>query len=75
MKTNTTKRLALMTAALIAVSPLAVEGCKKPEKKQEQAPRAVRVGRVTSTVLTGGLSSTGVLASREEAAVGSEIAG
>lgn len=75
MKTNKTKRLAWMTAMLIVVSPMALEACKKPEKKPEQAPRAVRVGRVSTTVLSGGLSSTGVLASREEAAVGSEIAG
>jgi HlyD family secretion protein len=76
VKTNKTKRLAWMTAALIAVTPLALEACKKPEgKKTEQAPRAVRVGRVANAVLTGGLSSTGILASREEAAVGTEIAG
>jgi HlyD family secretion protein len=73
----TTKRLGWLAAALIAASaPIALEGCKKPEqKKTEQAPRAVRVARVANTTLAGGLSSTGVLASREEAAVGSEIAG
>ena len=68
---------AWLAAVLIAVSaPVALEGCKKPpEKKQQQAPRAVRVARVTNQVLAGGLSASGVLTSREEAAVGSEITG
>lgn len=40
-----------------------------------EAPRAVRVARVETRPLAGGLSVSGVLVAREEAAVGTEIAG
>lgn len=70
-----------LAAALIAGCALALAGCggDVAEKAEARAtttpPRAVRVARVEVRNLAGGLSASGQLVSREEAAVGSELSG
>lgn len=63
--------------ALIAISPLALAACHKKDDKAAaaQPPRAVRVAHVEPHAMTGGLTASGVLISREEAAVSSELTG
>lgn len=77
MKSTIAKKLLNGVAiALIVASPLALSACKKKEAKAAaQPPRAVRVARVEPHAMTGGLTASGVLISREEAAVSSELAG
>lgn len=64
--------------ALVAVSGLGLTAChgkKKDAAAAAQPPRAVRVARVEPRSMTGGLTASGVLVSREEAAVSSELPG
>jgi len=66
----------LLATALVAVAGGGLSACKKPQaKKAAEAPRAVRVATVTDLPISGGLTATGVFMSREEAAVGAELAG
>src|SRR3954470_1113579 len=63
--------------ALIAAAPLGLSACskKKDAAAAAQPPRAVRVARVEPHAMTGGLTASGVLVPREEAAVSSELPG
>ncbi len=66
----------LAAAALAAVAGLSLQGCNKPEPAATaQAARAVRVARVELQPLNGMLTASGLLVSREEAALASELAG
>jgi HlyD family secretion protein len=70
MVTMTTTRWGLAVALALT---LVVGGCaKKPVAGPAQPPRAVQVSTVESRVLAGGLESSGLLVSREEAAVYAE---
>ena len=71
---TTTSRLGI--AALLALS-LGLAACgKKPVAPEAQkTARAVRVSTVEMRPLAGGLSASGLLTSREEAAVNSELSG
>lgn len=67
---------ALVAAALVAVGGLSLQACKKTEPAAPaQAPRTVRVGLVELRPLNGVLTASGLLVSREEAAVASELPG
>ena len=67
----------------LAAVTLSLEGCGKPgahgpggKSAAASAPaRAVRVVTVESRPLAGGMTASGVMVSREEAAVGSELTG
>jgi HlyD family secretion protein len=64
--------------ALIAAAPLGLSACSKKKDAPgatAQPPRAVRVARIEPHAMTGGLTASGVLTSREEAAVSSELTG
>jgi len=63
--------------ALLLAASLAVAACgKKPRGPRPTGDaRVVRVVQVESRPLEGGLTASGVLVSREEAAVGTEISG
>jgi HlyD family secretion protein len=64
------------TASMIAA--LGLGGCAKkpaPVVDDRANARSVRTGQVEMRALAGGLSSSGVLVSREEAAVNSELSG
>lgn len=65
------------TIALILVAGLGLSACQKKKEAgvAAQPPRAVRVARVEPHAMTGGLTASGVLVSREEAAVSSELTG
>ena len=67
------------TSFLILLLPavLAVAACKKPPQKESEAERAraVRVVRIEPRAIVGGLSASGELAPREEAAVMPEVTG
>ena len=76
----------LTAAALLALTAAAggLTACGKSEAQkaaasQAQPPasgmRSVRVTKIEAKGLTGGLTASGLLVSREEAAVGSELAG
>lgn len=67
--------LALILLPLLAA--LALGGCSKPRPKVTEAEnaRAVRVVRLQSQAITGALSASGDLVSREEAAVLPEVNG
>lgn len=57
---------------------LGTAGCAKkpaPVSDDRASARSVRVGRVEMRALSGGLSTTGLLVPREEAAVNSELSG
>jgi HlyD family secretion protein len=64
--------------AAVLVVILSLTGCAKapaPGADDRANARSVRVGRVELRPLAGGLSASGVLVSREEAAVNSELSG
>jgi HlyD family secretion protein len=67
----------LHPALIPLVAALALAGCKKPPEKQSAADqaRAVRVVRVEQRPITGALSASGNLSSRQEAAVLPEVTG
>lgn len=66
---------ALACVALLSLA-LGVAACGKKEVTAEtQAPRAVRVARVELRPVTASVTASGLLVSREEAAVTSELAG
>jgi HlyD family secretion protein len=71
MKTRTT-----ITAALLVAS-VGLTACGKKDDAKAAAPQArtVSVGAVESRPLGGGIEASGLLVSREEAAVGSELSG
>ncbi|MBW3617285.1 MAG: efflux RND transporter periplasmic adaptor subunit [Proteobacteria bacterium] len=74
------KRAALLGAFMLAAAGLAACGGGEGDAQARpapaaEAPRAVRVARVETRPLEGGLSVSGVLVAREEAAVATEIAG
>lgn len=79
MSQNLSVRWAKLAAALLlAAAPLSLAACNKADAekgKATQAPRAVRVARVQLHDMSGGLTSNGVLAAREEAVVSSELQG
>jgi HlyD family secretion protein len=66
---------------LTLAAMLVLAGCGAREAEQAEAaastetPRTVRVVRVENRALSGGLTATGRLEPREEAAVGAELAG
>jgi HlyD family secretion protein len=65
-------------AALVVVAALGLSACgakKKVPGAGAQPPRAVRVARVEPRAMSGGLTASGVLIPREEAAVSSELPG
>lgn len=68
-------KLAKILLPMAAV--LALAGCKKPPEKVTEADqaRAVRVARVEARSITGALTASGNLISREEAAVLPEVTG
>jgi HlyD family secretion protein len=74
-----TTRTAL--AAMILIASTGMAGCgDKKDKSAPKAPaaaqaRAVSVGSVETRPLGGGVEASGLLVSREEAAVGSELSG
>ena len=73
-----TKHARPARAALLAVMALTLglAACgKKEEKAEAQAPRAVRVTRIEMRPMTAALTASGLLVSREEAAVTSELSG
>lgn len=61
----------------LAVTALALSGCKKPPVKQTEAQqaRAVSVVRVEPRTIVGALAASGDLVAREEAAVMPEVSG
>lgn len=62
--------------ALALAMPLGLQACGgKDEQAKAQPPRAVRVARIEVRPLNAGLTASGLLVSREEAAVASELAG
>ena len=62
--------------AVAGLSALALTGCSKSKtEKPADPPLAVTVGQVEMRPLTGGLTASGQLVSREEAAVTSELSG
>ena len=73
-----TTRTALAAMILIAATGLTACGDKK-DKAATKAPaalaRTVSVGSVETRPLGGGVEASGLLVSREEAAVGSELSG
>ncbi len=78
MKTKTIPKLLSAAArALIAASPVGLAACgkKEPVKAKAQAPRAIRVSTVQYHPMSGGVTASGVLVPREEAAVSSELPG
>ena len=77
LKTGTHRFARPMTAlALIAGLSVGLEACKKaPPADAAVNARVVRVTRVESRTLPGGLTTTGLLISREEAAVFPEVTG
>jgi HlyD family secretion protein len=70
---------ALLAALTIAVVATAVTACGKHPRPQRaaspQQARAAVVVQVQPRAMQGGLSASGLLVSREEAAVGSDLAG
>ena len=72
-----TKALIASTAALALAAGLTGCGGKDAAKKAAPAAaaRAATVVRIQQRPLTGGVEASGVLVSREEAAVGSELSG
>lgn len=72
---NRALTLALAAAVLTACAPdnEAAEGASAT--RAAETPRAVRTVRVEMRPLAGGLSASGVLVAREEAAVGAELPG
>jgi len=73
-----TTRTALAAMILIAATGLTACGEKKDKpaaKAPAAAARAVSVGSVETRPLGGGVEASGLLVSREEAAVGSELSG
>jgi len=65
-------------ALALALAGSGLAGCgKKPAASTDDAAnaRAVRIGYVENRALSGGLSASGVLVSREEAAVNPEVSG
>lgn len=67
----------LAKALLPLVAVLALAGCKKPPEKvsEKDQARAVRVVRVESRAIVGGLTASGDLVPRQEAAVLPEVTG
>ncbi len=59
----------------LALSVLALSACHKVQAPSEPPPRAVRVARVVVQPLASALDVSGLLTSREEAAVTSELSG
>ena len=62
-------------AALALLLPLGLGGCHKAAAVASAPPRAVSIARVESRALPGGLATSGLLISREEAAVFPEVTG
>lgn len=82
MSHNLSNRWAKVCAVLLlAAAPLSLNACGKADagkgkgKPNAAAPRAVRAARVQLHDMSGGLTSNGVLAAREEAVVSSELQG
>jgi len=74
MNLDTAMRAGRVIAIGLAVTALA--GCqKKPDPAGPSDSRAVRVARVESRAMAGGMKASGVFISREEAAVGTDITG
>lgn len=64
---------AVAVAACLVLA--ACGGSEETAKKADSAPRDVGVTRVELRPLVGGITASGVLVAREEAAVGTEVAG
>ena len=78
MKIKTIHKLLQGAAlALIVVSPVGLAACGKKEAKKPaaQAPRAIRTTTIQYHPMSGGVTASGVLMPREEAAVSSELPG
>lgn len=75
--TTVQKLLQAAALSLIVASPVGLAACgkKAPEKPKAQAPRAIRVSTIQYHPMSGGLTASGVLIPREEAAVSSELPG
>jgi HlyD family secretion protein len=65
-----------LTLTLVTAATAALSGCAKPAPaKAIQAPLTLSTATVTMRPLSGGLTASGNLVSREEAGVSSELAG
>ncbi len=66
-----------LAIALVLTGAFAVTGCSKPKPVQTEAaaPLTLTVAEVTLRPLSGGLTASGNLVSREEAGVASELSG
>jgi HlyD family secretion protein len=62
-------------AAATTLLALALFACAKPQSRPPPAPLTVTVTRIESRPLANGLTAQGLLVSREEAGVASELAG
>jgi HlyD family secretion protein len=70
-----TKAWRISAIAVALLLPATLVACGKKEEAVVQPPRAVRVASVQVRPLSAALTTSGVLTSREEAAVASEISG
>ena len=71
------RRMKLAKALVPLFAVLALAGCKKPPEKESETARAraFHVVRVESRAIVGGLTASGDLVPREEAAVMPEVTG
>jgi len=81
-RTTMTQRISMLRSdrpaaavALALLLPLGLGACHKAAAVAPPPPRAVTVARVESRSLPGGLTASGLLISREEAAVFPEVTG
>ena len=79
MKSSPSNARRLCVIATVGMAALALGGCGKSADKTAQPQageaRSVAVVQIQSMPMEGGLSASGVLVSREEAAVGSDLTG
>ena len=76
MMDPTMKHARVLSAAVLALTLPLLQACHKPvPAAPAQGPRAVRVAKVELRPLNAALETSGLLVSREEAAVTSELPG
>jgi len=72
--TRSARRPGPVSLSVLALC-LGLAACAKPAPPPAQPPRAVRLATVQARALAGGLAASGLLVSREEAAVYPEVTG